>query len=188
MRNKLPIVLAALGALLVAVMVWVFNQEAKKSEAEIQALQQDLKEMLIQIEQTEEDLLWFLENKVEWVGPQSVDYFTFDPDSTPIIWRTTTFYEHASGKLFRSEHVIFGELVMKAYGVYDGDNSLQDYWIRVEKDGIWHTVKTDKLEFNLIKDKTETVIGVEIVLRDKDYQEIVRRTVRRKLKEETQNN
>jgi len=180
MRGRL---VAMVALVVLGVVVGLFSIQTRRT-ANTEVLIQDLNK---QTQQLTGEILQLIDGETEWIGSGPVEYLTFDPDSTPVIWRVSTFYESSDGQFTKGEHTIFDELVMKAFGFYDAESNQKGHWIQVEKDGAWYTVQTEKPEMNLIKNAGGKVVGVEVVLRDENGSEVVRRFVGRKLETELQN-
>jgi len=173
-----------------AVVIWA-NVKVRHDLAKTEALLQDMEELLQDTEELKNEsqrltqkTLQMIDEGTDWTDPVFVEYPVFDPDGTHIVWRVSTFYKSSDGHFTKGEHTIFGELVMKVFGHYDSEDNLKGHWIQVEKDGRWHTVQEEKPEISFVRNDDGKVVGAEVILRDKDGNEVVRRFVGRKLETE----
>ena len=129
---------------------------------------------------------WFhpVFSQAGWVYLQSVENYITDPDGAKVLWRKISYYKHSDEYWLKSEHVIFGEFVLRALGVNDKSGKVLEHWIQVENGGIWYAARAGKDScslWNNIKDPLGKIIAVEITLVDEESgKEVVRRIVKRK--------
>lgn len=173
MRGRLLVAIIFV-LLVLGIVVWPYIQ-IRRTISDTEVLIQDLNK---QTQQLTGEILQLIDEETKWIGSGPVEYLTFDPDGTPVVWRVSIFYTSSDGRLTKGEHIVFGESVMKAFGLFS-EHGLEGHWIQVKKDDVWHTVETEEPDMSFVRSTDGKVVGVGIVLRDEKGNEIVRRFVGR---------
>lgn len=123
----------------------------------------------------------FTLSKEKW-GTANTANATFVEDGQNVIWRTSEFFRYATedgGRYQLGAHSVFGEVVFKAYGVYDKDGQRTSSWFQVEKDGKWTTVENGGISVDAVRDENKKITGFTVSLY-KDGKTLVTREMKRK--------
>ena len=124
----------------------------------------------------------FTLSKEKWGAAKTLSG-TFVEDGQAITWKTSEFFVYNTkdgGRYQLGVHSIFGEAVVKAYGVYDKDGQRTSFWSQVEKDGKWNTAENGIVLADPIRDANGKITGFTMSLEDNDGKVLVTREVKRK--------
>ena len=118
-----------------------------------------------------------------WVYSDSNVSYLEDLNGDKFLFSEAKFYSANNGSYLylKGVHYIFGEEMIRGYGVRDTTNGkLLEHWVQVEKDGQWHISAVEEVNLEVVVDAFEKIVAVVLVLQDKNGSEIVRREVKRK--------
>lgn len=121
----------------------------------------------------------------EWIPMGTEEGYLKDSAGKDALYSVVTYFLHPKtygdiGWALKTTE-IFGELVVKEFVTFEpgNDERYQDYWLQVEKGGIWYTFKMPiKSESETEKNEKNDIVAIIIILTDDGGKEIFRRTVK----------
>src|SRR3989338_2692569 len=116
-----------------------------------------------------------------WIYSDSDMFYLEDLNGDKVLFSEVKFYRANNGSYLSGVHYIFGEEVIRGYGVRDTNAyKLLGHWVQVEKDGQWYTSSVEEVNLEVVVDASGKIVAAVLVLQDKNGNEIVRREVKRK--------
>lgn len=119
-----------------------------------------------------------------WVRTDGSKEYFVDSDGKKLLWWKADYYIHPteSWSWYKGVHEIFGQKVLKAYGVDDKKRNISLHYIAIyrEQTKDWFLVESDAIGNEFVKEN-DRIVGVKLTLYNKDQtEEIESITVKRK--------
>lgn len=104
---------------------------------------------------------WLISNEIR-------EYFT-DRRGSQVLWRRSIYYKHPTEPWFMGSYEIFGRSVLRAYGVRNQNGLyILKHYLMLRRDKDWILAESETIEFIPIKNTEQEIVGVKLVLWDKD--------------------